>query len=337
MGIPSGANLALTALFALAGALVYAVLPLVLLPRSPAWALLLVPWTMLANTHWALIHEALHNHLHPRARVNGAAGRLLGILFGGPFLTLRSGHLAHHRFNGTLIDRPEAYVGRPGRFRYYFQLLGGLHLGQLLSSLAVLLPAAAGERLLPVFVPGDSAEARDYRAAFRRSVWLSRNRWGARLDALLAIGLLAFAFAGFGRWWPLLLASLAGRAFLVSFMDNSYHYGLPLRDFHAARNARAPWAPLWLHFTLHGVHHRSPETPWRDLPALLRRDGSGYDADVIPMAFAQLRGPIAAERLPAPAPGARPARRSGSSSSVPAAAAPGPAGGGPPSAAAGPA
>ena len=56
---------------------------------SAAW--LSVPFALATIPHWALIHEAVHGHLHPRRGVNDGAGRLLAVLFLAPFDAL---HLA---------------------------------------------------------------------------------------------------------------------------------------------------------------------------------------------------------------------------------------------------
>jgi fatty acid desaturase len=69
----------------------------------------LVPLALASNPLWSLIHETIHDSFDPGARVNRAAGRALAIAFGSPWRILRTGHLLHHRFNRTALDRPDEF------------------------------------------------------------------------------------------------------------------------------------------------------------------------------------------------------------------------------------
>lgn len=81
---------------------------------------------LLANQHWALIHEGLHENL-PRWQTN-----LLCALFGTPAGPIRAYHARHHRDNRVRerIDALPAWL-------YYPQLLGGLYVLELLLCLTV--------------------------------------------------------------------------------------------------------------------------------------------------------------------------------------------------------
>ena len=145
VAIPAAAN---TALFTVvvAGNLVCGLaVPTILLPHSSAWLLLLVPLVGLSATHWALIHEAVHAHLHPSGAANEAGGRMLGILFGASFAVLRFGHLSHHSLNATPTERPELYDPRTSsRLRaaavFYFRLFIGIYVAEFLSAPLSFLP-----------------------------------------------------------------------------------------------------------------------------------------------------------------------------------------------------
>jgi fatty acid desaturase len=143
--IPTAANTGLLTLVIGANILCGLALPIVLLPQSGYWLLLLIPFTALTVAHWALIHEAVHGHLHPRHRVNEALGRLLGVLFGGSFAVLRFGHLSHHTLNSRPSERAELYdPAAVPRWRatvaFYLRLFWGLYLAEFLSSLVCFLP-----------------------------------------------------------------------------------------------------------------------------------------------------------------------------------------------------
>ena len=97
--------------------------------RSPGYAQQLFFVAVVAATaplHYGLMHETMHGHLFGDEKADRAIGRMLGILLGLPWETMRFGHLAHHSQNRHSFDRPEAL--RPGQARflaalvYYFKL-----------------------------------------------------------------------------------------------------------------------------------------------------------------------------------------------------------------------
>lgn len=275
------------------------ILPLWILPASPWWALSLLPLAALNNPLWSLLHETIHGSFHPAARFNRLAGRGLAILFGAPWRILAVGHLLHHRFNRTALDRPEAYdPARAARaaaaLGYYYQLLLGLYLSQILSPLAFIL-----RRRWLVWARRRYLAPESFAALAALHLMRPQAIREIRFDGA-AIGLwLAASLYGYGAYWWLALCLLAGRAACISFLDYIYHYGTRTDQVSHARNLRLPrpFAWLLLHFNLHGVHHRHPRLPWRALPQAFRREGHGYAGSYGPAALAQLRGPIALERL----------------------------------------
>lgn len=301
------ANLALAAFHVAVNLYQFLFLPLLLLPQNIAWAWTLVPLALLTNPFWSLIHEAIHDMFHPDRNVNAFFGRLLSILFGAPFRILRMSHLVHHKLNRRPVEGTEYYDravstrarAAPG---YYFQIFLGLYLAELLSSAYFLLPRPALERVRGKFIRPDGV-----------SGVLMQNWLGAeslreiRIDGLLTILWLALASYGYGAHWPLLAALLLARGFLISFLDNVYHYATPVDEVFFARNLRLPagGAGLLLNFNLHGVHHVNPAIPWSDLPEALELEGGRYQGEYLPAALAQLRGPIALQDLPRGSPALR--------------------------------
>src|SRR5947207_5347376 len=108
--ITAEANIALAAAQLLVNLFQFFILPLFLLPASRWWALALLPVAALNNPYWSLIHEAIHDLLHPSRRVNRAAGRALALFFGAPFLVLRLSHLLHHKLNRSVVEATEIYA-----------------------------------------------------------------------------------------------------------------------------------------------------------------------------------------------------------------------------------
>jgi len=299
-GIPVWINLGLALLYVAVNVFQFVFLPLRLLPMDLAWAWTLLPLAFLTNPYWSLIHEAIHEMFHPNRSVNMFFGRLLAILFGAPFRILRLSHLVHHKLNRLPVEGTEYYDrstsskarAAPG---YYFQILLGLYLVEVLSPVYFLLPRRRLLWCYQRFMRPDGV-----------SGILMKNWLGAealreiRFDGLLTLAWLALSFFCYGERWPLLLGALLARAVLISFLDNVYHYGTPVSDLFFARNLRLPGAAakLLLNFNLHGVHHVNPAIPWIDLPRAFDAQGGKYQDDYFVAALRQLRGPIALQDLP---------------------------------------
>lgn len=275
------------------------ILPVWLLPLDPAWGWLLLLPVLLTNTWWSLIHDAIHGSLSPDKAANRRLGRLQCILFGASFDLLRWGHLLHHALSRTRRERAEVFeADRDNRLvfslDYYFRLLGGLYLFEVLGSLLFLLPRAVIQALADRL-------ARDSNpvAALTDKMLAPESLAAARVDAALILLVHALAFACYGPQAWMLLAALAGRALLISVMDNVWHYATPLEDSRYARNLRLPgWGGrLLLHFNLHGAHHLRPTLAWWQLPAFHRDSTAGYQGNLPAALLAQLRGPIAADQL----------------------------------------
>ncbi len=288
---PSGVNLA--------GAAMIGFVAVATLVSSGPWSWWLVPVFVLATVpHWALIHEAVHGHLHRSRRVNEAVGRLLSILFLAPFDGLRFGHLSHHALNARAVDRPELYD--PARrswaaatVQYYFRLLCGLYLVEVASGPLSLMPR---RMLRPVvrrlFYDGEP-EAGPMADRAERVLLAPATLRRLRVDALAILVLIGLAFWAHDSTWPVLVGAILGRAFVVSLMDNAPHYQGALADPGQGFDLRAPGplGPLVLNTNLHGTHHRHPYLSWDVLPEAFRRDGGTYAGSYPLLPWRQLRGP----------------------------------------------
>ena len=303
--LPEKTNLALAAGFAAVHLFEYFVLPLVLLPRSPWWGLLIVPVALLTPPMWALMHEAVHGILlHGPAR-NDVVGRALFILFGSPLFFLRFGHLTHHRYNRCPVDLddgcdPAKACGVARRLGYYFKLLGGTYLQELFVPILFWLPKRTVAKALKVFLSSDEASYAQVRGHAEAQLLDAPAALRAlRVDTAAIALLFASAFAAYGAAWWMLASALLLRGFFVSFFDNLYHYGTPTDD---RRYALYPQTPAWLrryllNFNLHYMHHRHPNVPWNRLPALVEADGRRSDMGYGEALLRQLRGPIPLEKL----------------------------------------
>ena len=297
--IPGGVNLGLAITYAALHVGQYFILPACLFPSHFHWAWILVPIALLNNPYWSLLHEAIHDLFYPDSRVNMFFGRALSVMFGSPFRILRLSHLLHHKLNRTPKEGTEFYDrGKTTLFEaaagYYFQILGGLYLVEVLSPLPFFLPRAWLRRLVARFVKPDTVSG-----ILMQSWTRDEAIHEIRIDGLLIVMGFATALYLYGAYWPLLVAIMAARGLLISFLDNVYHYRTPVSDIFYAKNLwLPPWpAKLLLNFNLHGIHHRHPAIPWRGLPLLFREQAEIYHGDYFAAAADQLHGPVALQDL----------------------------------------
>lgn len=299
--IPCGLNYFLAGMHLLLNLYQFFVLPIFLLPLNLGWALTLVPITALNNPFWSLIHEAIHDMFHPSRRINMVAGRLLSVFFGSPFRVLRVTHLMHHRLNRSPLEGTELYdPEKASRLRaslgYYFQILGGLYLLEVVSPLPFFLPRPLLLRLQGSFFSGDNLGGILFKNLVR-----DESVREMRSDGFAVLVLFALSAFCYGRHWELLLIVLLVRAFLISFLDNVYHYRTPVNGIFYAHNLWLPpfFSKLLLHFNLHGIHHRNPTLPWITLSQVFKKEAKQFDGNYFAAAVCQLVGPVPLSELPA--------------------------------------
>ncbi len=254
---------------------------------SPLWMLTLIPLALLNNTMWSLVHEAIHGNLAHNRTENLWCGRVLSALFGSSFTFLTAGHLSHHALNRTEHERLE--IVKPGqsmwraRLTYYSMMCGGLFVTEVLVPLAFIIPF----RELTKVVPAKGMA----RMILQR---VSAKHVAVVIESVVAISLLVASFCLYGSYWPVLLAVLFARAFLVSSLEYIYHYGNELDNVNAAYNLALPrpLSALLLHFNWHHTHHVSPKTPWHQLELESLKRNECYDEYYWRAALRAWRGPI---------------------------------------------
>ncbi len=298
--IPTRINLFLALVFAAVNVYQFFILPLWILPEDMRWAWTLLPLAFLNNPFWSLIHEAIHDLFHKARSVNRGFGRALSVMFGSPFRILRLSHLLHHRVNRTPIEGTEFYDRKrvsllSAGLGYYFQILGGLYLVEFLSPLLFFLPRRLIRGFKDRFIKSGSI------SAILMQNWVQEEAIREiRLDGALVLLWFGGSLYGYGAHWSLWLALVAARAFLISFLDNVYHYLTPVNDIFYAQNLRLP-PPLrhgMLHFNLHGIHHQNPAIPWIHLPSVFKKEERSFHGNYFAAAVNQLSGPVALQDLP---------------------------------------
>jgi fatty acid desaturase len=285
------------------------VFPLWLLP-SPGAAVWIV-WAIsgTSNGLFALFHEAIHRSLGSTARLpvvgistNDLLGRVVGIGFGSPFDFVGTAHVTHHSVNRTEDEHIEVYdasVGAAGRRSfvagYYFFLLGGLYLAELIVPIVFCLPRAFAQSMLAKAFGTDPMATQVLRRIFRSPYHLG----AIRIDACVIAACITVSAVLYGRYWWILAIHFLIRAFLISFLDYLYHYGSPLGDRLHGYNLRLPrWlSAMILNFNYHGIHHRFPALPWRSLQHVFVDEALVFDNDYVRQAVSQLKGPMTREGL----------------------------------------
>lgn len=263
-----------------------------LLAWSPWWALTLVPAAAMSVVHWGLIHEAIHKLLFADSHANEQAGRLLGVLMGASFHVLRFGHLMHHKLNRDWHSERVAQRNWRTRLEYYANLFFGLYLSEFLTGLLLtVLPHRLFMRV------ARSSLLRGYEEvaiAGERFFWQRGNIHDVRHDVLAMLIVYGVSFWLYAEHWPVLLGFLAARAFVISFLDNIYHYATPADNSKAGKELSLPGgiSRLLLHSNYHETHHTNPHVPWRDLPAVHTIQNRAFDGRWLTHARLQFAGPV---------------------------------------------
>lgn len=261
-------------------------------------ALLLLALTgLLSNPHWVLIHEAIHGVLFKKKTSNDIAGRVLSIVFGSPFRVLQGGHLLHHGYNRTKEEITDYYNPREipkwqAVAKYYFWILGGLYIAELLSNFLLLLPKALIEKLRSRY-----KETSPIRYNFFSFLVL---RWEeAKIDAFLILLLFGVSFFLYGENWYALAVFLLLRGFVISIMDNVFHYGTEPNRVLFGYNLKTNriLEVYLLHANYHGFHHLKPKIPWYEIKDEWKRAGGEFHGNLFPQLVRQLRGPIPSTEL----------------------------------------
>jgi len=301
VSVPQNLNFSLAAIQFFANVLQFFILPHYLLQKSMHWSLVVIPLAVLNNPFWALIHEAIHDLFNSSSRTNVAAGRLLSLFFGSPFHVLRLTHLSHHKFNrsplekGTEVYDPTRSSKLRANFVYFFYIFCGLYLLEVFSTLIFFLPTASFYRLGRGLVDHGNAQEKWLANKFMDAKTVSEIRIDG-IAILLIFGLSAFCY---GMHWRVLVSILVIRMFLISFMDNVYHYGSTLNITASGHNLRLPrvLSVLILNFNFHRVHHHNPAVPWPKLPELFAEHADSFDRGLLTAAVNQLGGPIPLSEL----------------------------------------
>src|SRR5205823_14202378 len=115
-----------------------------------------------------------------------------------------------------------------------------------------------------------------------------------RVDGIAICLVFALSAWCYQEHWRLLVGLLVARTFLISLMDNVYHYGTPLNVTISGHNLLLPriFDRLTLHFNLHRVHHTHPQIPWKSLPEVFAWQSDKFDRGLWTAVLQQFYGPV---------------------------------------------
>lgn len=279
------------------GLMIFCLFFLPLLTDRAGWWLLLS--ALIANSQWALLHEAIHHHLLPHRAANRLIGRILAILLGSSFRLLQFGHLTHHRFNRHPLDCPDLYdpaVGQKWKIflRYYFELFLGIYLAEMAVPIFFLLPRRIIARLINKVYRGEDSKLSAIQSLAQQQLTKPTIIREIRQDVVIH-GLLLFALIFV---WNGQLLFLFGfyllRGVLLSYIDNIYHFGTSPANPEYAYNLKLPEILRYgiLNMNLHRVHHRHMHLPWWQLTAEFTAENEQFDHSFGQMMMRQIKGPV---------------------------------------------
>jgi fatty acid desaturase len=241
---------------------------------------------------WSLIHEGIHRNMHPDQKMNEFMARSLSIMLGNSFHVLRFGHMMHHQYNREWES--EIYPADSNKlkatFNHYLKMLGGLYLIEVLLSYLVGISTVKYTNTIVNLIFSDEHR----RQAVRQMLLKPSTVVKVRLDCLMITALYALSFYLYGMYWWLLAVIIAGRAVIISLMDNAYHYGTPLDNSVPAKELYipAPLATMILNFNYHLTHHKNAGLSWRHLPQEHVKQNRSFDDHLIPALLDQFKGPL---------------------------------------------
>jgi fatty acid desaturase len=255
-----------------------------------AW-LILIPFCLVMQGVFSMMHETFHGFGHRRASVNYRMMWWASTMFGASATLIRINHLGHHVRNRTRAERAD-FAG-PGesllrkRIEYYAAILGGIWLGGFAGSIVLaLLPAGMASNW------SKRGEDNTYAAALKD--FSVRDFQRIRVEVLA--GVAAWLLVGWLLGWKPLVVSIAYVAFAFSWSSLQwvYHMRTPLDAVEGTYNMRAPILVRWafLNFNYNLTHHRRPGLRWQQLHA------ASNAGETRPLWFGWLQIFLPPQRLP---------------------------------------
>ncbi|MCB1036651.1 MAG: fatty acid desaturase [Acidobacteria bacterium] len=230
-------------------------------------------FSLVGNTLFSLLHEAVHGSFSRRVGVNEWAGRLAAAWFPTGLSIQRAFHLTHHRNNRSASEQFDVIHEGDVRWLKYAQwyaiLTGVYWLTAVLGVICYLLiPRMLRLRILR-------------RSESRVALQTASGEYLAALDGVRPVPArleILFSFAFQGTLATALDLSLVGwaacyGAFALAWSSLQYadHAFSPLDREEGAWNLRVSslTRAFYLNYHFHRAHHQNPQVPWIHLPKLV--------------------------------------------------------------------
>lgn len=270
---------------------------------------------LITNTTWALIHEGIHSNLNINSKKNLLYSRILSLLLHSNFELLKFGHLMHHKYNRSASDLTEGYDNNlkftKNKFSYYFYLFHktisyyfyiiiGLYLGEVIGPLLLLLPKKIIIYLADYILGKDhSYLLMGKKIILNNNPKACKKLRNIRIDSFINIAIFFSIFYLYGEYIYLYLIFLFIRGLLISSADNLPHYGCNTDKIYGAYNLQTNkiWQSMILNFNYHRVHHKYPNIAWHLLPEKFNSDGDCFDKNYFQQYTRQWRGIVAINNL----------------------------------------
>jgi fatty acid desaturase len=251
-----------------------------------------VAFSYVNNTIFALLHEAVHGHLHPNRRINEAIGRVMAAFFPTGLGFQRICHLGHHRRNRSDAEVFDYIL--PGESRLvktlqWYGLLTGIYwLALPIGCLVYLLWPG------PFSIPAWMRESRVFRETSAQAMvsgFESAPERTIRLEILFSltlqaafISILDLTMAG----WAACYAAFAVNWSSLQYADHAFTER-DVRD--GAWNLRVNRVVqfLFLNYHHHKAHHQNSQVPWLHLSKYV--DVSEYRPSFLRIWLRMWKGP----------------------------------------------
>lgn len=227
-------------------------------------------FSLVGNTLFALLHEAVHGILHPHRGLNEWLGRIAAAFFPTGLTFQRICHLGHHRRNRSDAELFDYY--RPGDSRtlkllQWYGILTGVYwlTAPLGCALYLILAPVLGARLLRL---GRAHVLRSTGATAMLSGFQDAPVARICLEILFSVGVQLGLIWGLDLSLTGWIACYAAFALQWSSLQYADHAWSALDTRTGAWNLRVNpvLRAFFLNYHDHRVHHEHPELAWIQLP-----------------------------------------------------------------------
>lgn len=219
---------------------------------------------------YSLMHEAAHNALHPKPKLNIFLGQFLSTLFGVSFHFFRHCHLKHHKKNRTDEEMWDLYYEHQNKWLRYGNLyLMMIGFGYFALWLSVILFALAPSLVYTRFFKSHT-EIRGFLQGSDHPFKLKITRNESLIIILFQVFCLWLIDWDFLTWIILYMVN----GFVWSSQNYVNHAFSPRKIINGAHNLKVPrfLNIIYLNFNIHLAHHQNPNIPWIHLPKYIESE-----------------------------------------------------------------